>query len=218
MTMMTKQCHGHYSARSTFHGAAIGRSTILWAILAVAVTIPMSVAVASGSRFISIDPYGLHVGNSTRDIGYNQAVGAQGAVVMPDPSVSGRSLFSFSFNVPEDYAAGTSIVLQVTWRSDAVSCIVDLRNNALYRSRPGVPTDAGVLFRQTVMQAPATPLSVARTTFSLNDLDLYRDDVVQGVLVRSQADDTCTDDLHVLGLFLEYEATTSSLFADGFEP
>ncbi len=65
---------------------------------------------------------------------------------MPDPT-DGLSKFSFGFTVPDDYAPGTPMQLRVIWRSNAISCVVDLRNNSLQWAQPGALNDNGALVK-----------------------------------------------------------------------
>ena len=168
-------------------------------------------------RSLSLNPYAAFIENATRDFGYNTTVGAQGAIVMPDPGVSGLSQFRFGFTVPTDYAAGTDMLLIVAWRSDAISCVIDLRNSALYRSRPGAATDSGSLAKQSTMLAPNSLVQTEETVFDFGGLELEPGDAVQAGLYRSATLDSCDDDLHILGLSILYEPLPDEIFADGFE-
>jgi len=157
-------------------------------------------------RSLVLDPYGTYLENATRDFGYNTTVGAQGAIVMPDPDASGLSQFRFGFTVPMDYVAGTDMLLVVAWRSDAISCVVDLRNSALYRSRPGAATDSGSLAKQSTMLAPDNLVNTEETVFDVGFLELQPGDAVQAGLYRSAILDSCAGDLHILGLSILYTA------------
>lgn len=169
------------------------------------------------TRTISINPYGMFL-----SLNAERAVGLSGqGVILGDPD-EGIGSFSFGFTVPEGYAPGTPLVLRLLWRSEAISCVVDLKNNALYRSPGGGgAVDAGAFVKQSTLLAPDKSSQTEVTLFSLNGIDDQSDiqagDAIIGSLFRSSALDSCSGDLHILGVSIRYEALTSFVFSDRFE-
>jgi len=171
------------------------------------------------TRSLSINPYGTFIdGNAEFDKGYNTTVGAQG-LIFGNPNAGGLGSLHFAFTVPEDYAPGTQMVLRVLWRSDATLCVINLTNNSLYRSPGnGGLTDLGALSRQSQMFASNNLLQTEVTLFNLNGLGaIQAGDAISAGLFRSGNDDSCSGDLHILGLSIVYEAQTNKLFLDRFE-
>jgi len=158
-------------------------------------------------RIISINPYGMFIEGNTRfDNGFNGVVGAQG-VVMGDPT-SGTSSITFGFSVPTDYMLGTQISVRIIWRSDAINCVIDLRNNTLVRIPiNGGSTDTGNASRRETLTAPNNILETRDTLFDLLSLvQIEATDSITVGLFRSSINDTCGGDFHILGVQVVYQA------------
>jgi hypothetical protein len=174
---------------------------------------------------LSLNPYGAEISQGSSPgpgarfgTGFGSGSGF-GAIVMPNPA-GGISKLSLGFTLPDDYAPGTDIFLHVVWRSQAINCIVDLRDNFLFWARPGEMNRSGALISQSAMLAPGDSRIAAQTRYRFNFVPpgafVGGDAFVFG-LFRSPSQDTCAGDLFIQGVSIEYEALTSEVFADGFE-
>jgi hypothetical protein len=192
---------------------------IPWAVGTLSLLLVTAAHGQTVTRSLSINPYGTFIeGNAEFDKGYNSTVGAQG-LILGNPNTLGSGSLQFAFTVPEDYAPGTQMALRVLWRSDATLCVINLTNNTLYRSPGnGGLTDQGGLSRQSQMFASNNLLQTEVTLFNLNGLGaIQAGDAISAGLFRSATDDSCSGDLHILGLSIVYEAQTNELFLDRFE-
>lgn len=176
-------------------------------------------------RSFSLNPYGAEIAQGSSggpgarfSTGFSTNRGIAG-ILMPDPT-GGTSKFSLGITLPLDYAPGTPFYLKVLWRSEASSCVVDLRNNFTNWSQPGQLNRSGALVRQTLLEAPADNRISVETLFLFNFVPAANfapgDALVFG-LFRSATNDTCADNVYIQGLSIEYEALTAEMFADGFE-
>lgn len=176
-------------------------------------------------RRLSINPYGSDISQggasgpgATFSLG-SSGGGSLGAIVMPDPA-GGTSKFSVGFTLPDDYAPGTDIFLRVIWRSQAISCVVDLRNNSVNWTSPGALNQNGALIRDAQMVAPNDNRISMETRFRLNFVPLppfAAGDAFTLGLFRSPSLDSCSGALYIQGLAIEYEGLTANIFRDGFE-
>lgn len=177
------------------------------------------------TRHLSLNPYGTDIAQgSSSGPGATYSVGfsggrSLGAIVMPDPS-GGLSKFSIGFTLPDDYAPGTNVFLKVIWRSDAISCVIDLRNNNVNWTRPGALNDNGALIKDATMLAPNDNRMTMQTRFRFNFVPnpgFAAGDAFTLGLFRSSTLDSCAGAFYIQGLSIEYQALTVNVFADGFE-
>ncbi|MBB5208250.1 hypothetical protein [Chiayiivirga flava] len=193
--------------------------------LATALLVCLDAQAGTVTRRMSINPYGSDIAQgsssgpgATYGIGFSPE-GSLGAIAMPDPS-GGLSKFSIGFTLPDDYAPGTEIYLRVVWRSQAISCVIDLRNNNVNWARPGALNDNGALIKDATMLAPNDNRLSMETKFRFNFVPrppfAGGDTFILG-LFRSSTLDSCDGTLYIQGLAIEYQALTQNLFRDGFE-
>lgn len=182
------------------------------------------------TRVLSLNPYGADIAQGSGSpgpgarygSGYSGTNGGIGPVVMPDPAAAGggTSRFQMGFVVPDDYVAGTPLVLLVTWRADVLSCTVGLRNNFLTLAQPGLENVSGALVLDGPAPAmgPVAKVSV-RTRYRFNfSVPFEPTDTISFGLFRSMVNDTCAGDVHIQGLAIEYQALAKwGGFTDGFE-
>ena len=177
------------------------------------------------ARRLSLSPYASDIAQNgsggpgaVYSVGFS-AGGSLGGIVMPDPA-GGTSKFSVGFTLPDDYAPGTNIYLRVVWRSEAISCVIDLRNNNLNWVSPGAPNDNGALIKDATMLAPNDNRVSMETRFLFNFVPrppIEGGDTFTLGLFRSSTLDSCDGKLYIQGLAIEYEALTQNIFRDGFE-
>jgi len=178
------------------------------------------------TRHLSVNPYGSDIAQgSSSGPGATFSLGSAagrslGAIVMPRPGPGESNKFSVGFTVPDDYAPGTDIFLKVIWRSDAISCVIDLRNNSLNWTRPGALNGNGSLVSTATMLAPNDNRMSMQTHFRFNFVPnpgFVAGDAFTLGLFRNNTLDSCFGPLYIQGLSIEYQALTANIFADGFE-
>jgi hypothetical protein len=178
------------------------------------------------TRHLSVNPYGSDIAQgSSSGPGATYSLGflggrSLGGIVMPRPGPGESNKFSVGFTVPDDYAPGTDIFLKVIWRSDAISCVIDLRNNSLTWTRPGALNASGALIRDAVLLAPNDNRMSMQTRFRFNFVPnpgFGAGDAFTLGLFRGSTLDSCDGPLYIQGLSIEYQALTANIFANGFE-
>jgi len=202
----------------------MNRRTSLILVFVLSLT-PLAAMAQTVTRFLSINPLGTDISGSLDSANAYYRLGfldgrSLTGIVMPDPD-TGLSRFQFGFTIPDDYAPGTDMYLRVLWRSEAISCVVDLRHNTLTRVAPGQQAVNGNLSKDgEIMLAPNNHRISSVIRFRLAGLETHNfapGDAILGGLYRHTALDSCSDDLFIHGLSIEYQALTSAVFKNGFE-
>ena len=174
------------------------------------------------TRHLGINPYASDIGqHGIPGPGASFGPLFRGAIKMPDPD-TGLSRLTFGFTLPDDYAPGTPFYLLVMWNSDAISCVVDLRNDGLLVAQPDQAlVENGGMEAESVMLAPNDSKVSQQTRFLFwfppATPSFAPGASVIGGLHRDPTLDSCSGDLLIQGFSIEYQALLSAVFRDGFE-
>ena len=169
-------------------------------------------------RFISLDPYGAYIeGAATFSTGF----GPNSGLRLPDGA---SSSFSMGFTIPPDYAAGTPLTLRMVWHTPSTGCTISFRPNSIAVARPGRTHIAGsgaseglTVVGGTDLSAPTTANSSQETRIQIvspvPSVPLQPGDVIMFSMFRAGtgASDTCTGNLVIQGMALQYQGQTSYL-------
>ena len=167
---------------------------------------------AAGKRSFFIDPYSVRATNGTsRDLG----TAGTGGLVLPDNG-GGFADFGFGFTIPKPYKLDSSIRIIFTWSTQDTTCGIVLEPEFVERGRAGhvvtTGTPSGGLTPEnatTVLTAPAVASEGGTKVYLLNPdqgFTQQSDDAILLAFLRndSSVNDTCTSDLVITGIKIEY--------------
>ncbi|MGQ9928536.1 MAG: hypothetical protein ACUVS4_16925 [Chloroflexaceae bacterium] len=128
------------------------------------------------------------------------------------------------FTVPPDYAAGTPLTVRIVWHTPATGCTISFRPNSIAVARPGRThitgtgaSDGLTVVGSTDLSASATANSSQETRVQIvspvSSVPLQPGDVIMFSMFRNgtAASDTCTGNLVIQGMALQYQGQTSYL-------
>jgi hypothetical protein len=164
----------------------------------------------AGRRSFTVDPMGVRAANGA---GKSLDTGGLAGVSLPD---NGTPDFGFGFVIPRGYRRNAPIRILLNWQTADTSCGIVLQPEFVDRSRPGhAPTtgppadDLAAEDLSLVLAAPATSLQGNLKVFILSRVpgfDQQSGDAIHVAFVRDAGalSDTCSDDLVVSGITVEY--------------
>ncbi len=169
-------------------------------------------------RFISLDPYGAYVDGPAT---FSDGFGPNSGLRLPDGAVSS---FSLGFTLPPDYATGTPLTIRMVWHTPSTGCTISFRPNSIAVARPGRTHILGSGASEGLSVVGGITLSASATANSSQDtrieivspvpsVPLQAGDVIMFSMFRAGTvtTDTCTGDLVIQGMALQYQGQTSYL-------
>lgn len=156
-------------------------------------------------RYLSINLYGGNLSDSSArfQAGNPDTAG----VLFPDSSTSGLPTLDYSFVLPEDYAAGTAVVVEVLWMSPGTTGEVDLRHfwGMVYRP-DSTPSALLPLNPPPTVLDGGQPRRIHKAEFPLQaGQPLAPGDAVTHGIMRNVGDSS-TDPVYIGGLRVRYTA------------
>ena len=165
---------------------------------------------AAAKHVFSINPYGVRTINASRDLG----TGGLAGIAL---SAGTQAEFGFGFVIPRGYIKNSPIRIIFNWQTQGTNCGIIFEQEFLDRSRAGhastgafAPTD-GLAPEDGMILLNATTTAGQGNTkvFTLvpgQGFDQIVGDAITMTFLRdgSSASDTCTDDLIISGINIEY--------------
>jgi len=165
---------------------------------------------AAAKHAFSIDPYGVRAVGATRNLG----TGGVAGVALASGS---QDQFGFGFAVPRGYIKNSPIRIIFNWQTQGTSCGIVFEPEFLDRSRTGhastgafAPTDGLAAEDGMILLNATTTVGQGNTkVFTLvpgQGFDQVTGDAITMAFFRDgfSASDTCTDDLIISGITIEY--------------
>jgi len=186
------------------------KSRIGFVLVALTLALLSAAPALAGRKTFTIDPMGVRTANGA---GRDLDTGGLGGISLPDNSTPD---FGFGFIIPKGYKANAPIRILFNVQTAGTNCGIVFQPEFVERSRPGhapttAPASGGVAAENGtfVLTAPAVAsqgmLKVFTLTPSQGFDQLFGDAIILS-FVRDDAalSDTCTDDLIVSGINIEY--------------
>ena len=186
------------------------RSRFMFVLVSFGLVLLTAQPAAAGKRSFSLNPYGARADNGAgRDLG----TFGTGGVVLPD---AGNPDFGFGFMIPAPYKKNSSIRIILFWSTQDTNCGIVLEPEYVERTRVGHVVTTGVPSgglvpenASTALAAPAVASTGASKVFLLNPDQGFTQESDDAILVAfsrndGSVNDTCTSDLVITGIKIEY--------------